>query len=88
VWWQDGEGTRELPAPVRQAYRQALPCAIGVVREAFSQVTAADAPFQAVPAAPQPPLPCHPDAVFSLNYLPWAGVLRQGGPIENGPPSR
>lgn len=83
VWWQDGEGTRELPAPVRQAYRQALPCAIGVVREAFSQVSAADAPFQAVPATPQLPLPCHPDAVFSLPYLPWAGVLRQGGPFEN-----
>jgi hypothetical protein len=75
VWWQDGEGLHDLPAPARQAYLQALPCAIGVVREAFRQVSAPGAPFAAVPAPPQPPVPCHPDAVFELRYLPWAGQL-------------
>jgi hypothetical protein len=75
VWWQDGEGIYELPPPARQAYLQALPCAIGVVREAFRQVSAPGAPFAAVSAPPQPPVPCHPDAVFELRYLPWAGPL-------------
>lgn len=76
VWWQDGEGVAELPAVVRRAYRQAVPCPVGIVREAFRQTSAAGAPFKAVPAPPQPPLPCHPNAVFALQYLPWAAELR------------
>ncbi|WP_031325838.1 DUF4434 family protein, partial [Pseudomonas taiwanensis] len=39
VWWQDGAGTGRLPALVRQGYEQALPCRVGVVREAFRQVS-------------------------------------------------
>ncbi|WP_070086551.1 DUF4434 family protein, partial [Pseudomonas sp. NBRC 111141] len=39
VWWQDGAGTGRLPPLVRQGYEQALPCRIGVVREAFRQVS-------------------------------------------------
>lgn len=76
VWWQDGAGVAELPALVRQAYLQALPCPIGVVREAFRQVSPPGAPFAAVAATPQPPAPCHPSAVFALQYLPWAEALR------------
>lgn len=76
VWWQDGAGTGELPALVRQAYQEAVPCPVGIVREAFRQTSAPGAPFQAVPAPPQPPLPCHPNAVFALQYLPWAGALK------------
>jgi hypothetical protein len=80
VWWQDGEGIAELPALVRRAYLQALPCPVGIVREAFRQTSAAGAPFTAVPAPPQAPLPCHPNAVFALQYLPWAGALRPSPP--------
>jgi hypothetical protein len=75
VWWQDGEGIAELPAVVRRAYLQAVPCPVGIVREAFRQTSAAGAPFKAVPATPQPALACHPNAVFALQYLPWAGAL-------------
>jgi hypothetical protein len=80
VWWQDGEGIAELPALVRRAYLQALPCPVGIVREAFRQTSAAGAPFTAVPAPPQPPVACHPNAVFALQYLPWAGALRPSPP--------
>jgi hypothetical protein len=84
VWWQDGEGIADLPALVRRAYLQAVPCPVGIVREAFRQTSAAGAPFTAVPATPQPPLACHPNAVFSLQYLPWATALRPTPP----PPRR
>ena len=77
VWWQDGEGIAELPALVRQAYLQALPCPVGIVREAFRQTSAAGAPVKAVPAPPQPPVACHPNAVFALQYLPWAVALSE-----------
>jgi hypothetical protein len=80
VWWQDGEGIAELPALMRQTYLQALPCPVGIVREAFRQTSAAGAPFTAVPATPQPPVACHPNAVFALQYLPWAGALRPSPP--------
>ena len=80
VWWQDGEGIAELPALMRQTYLQALPCPVGIVREAFRQTSAAGAPFTAVPAPPQPPVACHPNAVFALQYLPWAGALRPSPP--------
>jgi hypothetical protein len=84
VWWQDGEGIAELPALVRRAYLQAVPCPVGIVREAFRQTSTAGAPFTAVPATPQPPLACHPNAVFALQYLPWATALRPTPP----PPRR
>jgi hypothetical protein len=84
VWWQDGEGIAELPALMRQTYLQALPCPVGIVREAFRQTSAAGAPFTAVPAPPQPPVACHPNAVFALQYLPWATGLRPTPP----PPRR
>jgi len=77
VWWQDGEGIAELPPPIRTEYRDALPCPIGIVREAFRQTSAPGAPFSAVPASPQPAVPCHPNAVFELRYLPWAAPLSQ-----------
>lgn len=80
VWWQDGEGIGELPALVRRTYLQAVPCPVGIVREAFRQTSATGAPFTAVPAPPQPPLLCHPNAVFALQYLPWAGALRPSPP--------
>jgi len=82
VWWQDGQGTAELPALVRQAYATALPCPVGVIREAFRELSTPPAPFVAVPAVPQPPLPCHPNAVFALQYLPWAGALRPSPPAS------
>ncbi|MQG92188.1 DUF4434 family protein [Pseudomonas sp. MN1F] len=78
VWWQDGAGTGRLPALVRQRYEQALPCRVGVVREAFRQVSAAGQTFRAEPAEPKLNAGCHAEAVFALRYRPWArGVLPQ-----------
>ncbi|MGQ7247823.1 DUF4434 domain-containing protein [Halomonas sp. V046] len=77
VWWQDGEGTQALMPAVRHAYRQALPCQVGIIGEAFSQRSAEDEPFHAIPAAPRTDAAdCHPRATFSLRYLPWARILR------------
>jgi len=76
VWWQDGAGTGRLPALVRQGYEQALPCRVGVVREAFRQVSAAGQAFRAGPAEPKLASGCHAEAVFALRYRPWArGIL-------------
>jgi hypothetical protein len=78
VWWQDGAGTGRLPVLVRQGYEQALPCRVGVVREAFRQVSAPDQAFRAEPAEPRLGSGCHAEAVFALRYRPWAqGVLPQ-----------
>ncbi|MDH0730905.1 DUF4434 family protein [Pseudomonas sichuanensis] len=76
VWWQDGVGTGRLPPLVRQAYEQALPCRVGIVREAFRQVSAPGQAFRAEPAQPMLTGGCHTEAVFALRYRPWAkGVL-------------
>jgi len=72
VWWQDGAGTGRLPALVRQRYEQALPCRVGVVREAFRQVSAPGQGFRAEPAEPALAGGCHAEAVFALRYRPWA----------------
>ncbi|MFJ4065763.1 DUF4434 family protein [Pseudomonas sp. NPDC089996] len=78
VWWQDGAGTGRLPPLVRKGYEQALPCRVGVVREAFRQVSAAGQAFRAEPAEPRLNAGCHAEAVFALRYRPWArGVLPQ-----------
>lgn len=78
VWWQDGAGTGRLPALVRDRYEQALPCRVGVVREAFRQVSASGQVFKAQPAEPKRGTGCHAEAVFDLRYRPWArGVLPQ-----------
>ena len=76
VWWQDGAGTGRLPALVGDRYEQALPCRVGVVREAFRQVSAPGEVFKAQPADPKRGTGCHAEAVFDLRYRPWArGVL-------------
>lgn len=75
VWWQDGAGTGRLPALVRQQYAAALPCEVGIIREAFRQVSQEGEPFRAVPAQPGTGAGCHAEAVFALNYRPWAKVL-------------
>ncbi|MGE7989540.1 DUF4434 family protein [Pseudomonas sp. NPDC089554] len=76
VWWQDGVGTGRLPAMVRQGYESALPCSVGIVREAFRQVSGEGQPFHAEPAEPTAGSGCHAEAVFDLRYRPWArGVL-------------
>lgn len=76
VWWQDGAGTGALPALVRQAYASALPCSVGIVREAFRQTSAAGQPFRAEPAVPSTDSTgCHPSAVFEVRYRPWGKVL-------------
>lgn len=75
VWWQDGAGTGRLPMQVRQGYEQALPCRVGIVREAFRQVSAPDQPFRAEPAQPALVGGCHAEAVFALRYRPWARAL-------------
>lgn len=76
VWWQDGTGTGRLPALVREHYANALPCSIGIVREAFRQVSAAGQAFSAEPFALQTAATgCHPVAVFSLRYRPWGKVI-------------
>lgn len=76
VWWQDGVGTARLPAIVRSGYANALPCQVGIVREAFRQVSTEGQPFRAEPAPSQATAgDCHPSAVFSLRYLPWGRVI-------------
>lgn len=76
VWWQDGAGTGALPPLVRQAYANALPCSVGIVREAFRQTSTSGQPFRAEPAAPSTvSTGCHANAVFSLRYRPWGKVL-------------
>ncbi|MGE8065017.1 DUF4434 family protein [Pseudomonas sp. NPDC089569] len=76
VWWQDGAGTRRLPPLVLDGYASALPCSVGIVREAFRQVSADGAPFRAEPASLNTsPAGCHATAVFSLRYRPWGKVI-------------
>ncbi|MGE8329371.1 DUF4434 family protein [Pseudomonas urmiensis] len=75
VWWQDGAGTGRLPALVRQGYEQALPCRVGIVREAFRQTSVPGQPFRAEPAPPALSGGCHAQAVFALRYRPWAQGL-------------
>ncbi|MFJ4156794.1 DUF4434 family protein [Pseudomonas sp. NPDC089752] len=78
VWWQDGAGTGRLPAMVRQRYEQALPCRVGVVREAFRQVSGSGEAFRAQGTKPRLTGGCHVEAVFALRYRPWArGILSQ-----------
>ena len=72
VWWQDGAGTGRLAPLVRQGYEQALPCRVGIVREAFRQVSKPGQPFRAEPAQPALSRGCHAEAVFALRYRPWA----------------
>ncbi|MDU9392960.1 DUF4434 domain-containing protein [Pseudomonas sp. zfem002] len=75
LWWQDGEGTGRLPAEVREHYANVLPCEVGIIREAFRQVSKDGEPFRAVPMKPGTGAGCHAEAVFALNYRPWAKVL-------------
>lgn len=76
VWWQDGAGTDRLPAFVRSGYANALPCSVGIVQEAFRQVSSSGNPFRAEPATVSAAVPaCHPSAVFSLRYRPWGKVI-------------
>ena len=90
VWWQDGAGTGRLPLLVRNGYTAALPCSIGIVHEAFRQVSATGQPFRAEPASPQTSSAgCHPTAVFSLRYRPWGKVIldnqrtHKGNDVQN-----
>ena len=76
VWWQDGAGTGKLSPLVRNGYASALPCSVGIVREAFRQVSSEGQPFRAEPAVPDAASTgCHVSAVFSLRYRPWARVI-------------
>ena len=75
LWWQDGAGTGRLSPLVRQRYIAALPCEVGIIREAFRQVSREGEAFRAEPMAPALGASCHADAVFALNYRPWASVL-------------
>lgn len=76
VWWQDGAGTGRLAPLVRTGYAGELPCSVGIVREAFRQVSRDGQPFRAEPSAPDvTSTGCHPNAVFSLRYRPWGQVI-------------
>ena len=75
LWWQDGVGTGALTPLVRLAYVSALPCKVGIIREAFRQVSAEGEPFMAIPGSPSAWPPCHSTAVFELRYRPWAKTL-------------
>ncbi|WP_248740614.1 DUF4434 family protein [Pseudomonas kribbensis] len=76
VWWQDGAGTGRLPVLVRNGYASALPCSVGIVREAFRQVSREGEAFRAEPATPDATSTgCHQSAVFSLRYRPWGQVI-------------
>lgn len=83
VWWQDGRGTRALAPEVLDAYRGALSCRIGIVNEAFEQISQNTQDFSARPRPPADDAGCHPRAVFSLRYRPWGAPLlerlRSGG---------
>ncbi|WP_166225498.1 DUF4434 family protein [Pseudomonas atagonensis] len=90
VWWQDGAGTGRLAPLVRNGYASALPCSVGIVREAFRQVSSEGQPFRAEPAAPDASQTgCHPGATFSLRYRPWGRVIldnqrnHQGSDVQN-----
>ncbi|ALM53297.1 DUF4434 domain-containing protein [Halomonas huangheensis] len=77
VWWQDGHGTHSLDPALRATYEQDLACNIGIVREAFNTLSAPHETFRAEPAQPHTdPNSCHPQVVFSLRYMSWAGALR------------
>jgi hypothetical protein len=75
VWWQDGRGTGDLSADILEVYRGALSCRIGIVAEAFRQVSNSCQRFVAIPAVPRFDTGCHRRAVFSLRYLPWGAPL-------------
>jgi hypothetical protein len=76
VWWQDGAGTGRLSPLVRNSYASALPCSVGIVREAFRQVSREGEQFRAEPASPDATSTgCHQNAVFSLRYRPWGSVI-------------
>lgn len=76
LWWQDGAGTGRLPPVVREGYAAELPCSVGIVREAFRQVSAPGAAFRAEPASLSAmSTGCHASAVFSLRYRPWGKVI-------------
>ncbi len=90
VWWQDGAGTARLAPLVRNGYATALPCSVGIVREAFHQVSREGQPFRAEPASPDASSPgCHQSAVFSLRYRPWGKAIldnqrkHQGSDVQN-----
>ncbi|MCU0070683.1 DUF4434 family protein [Pseudomonas koreensis] len=90
VWWQDGAGTGRMPLLVRNGYASALPCSVGIVREAFRQVSRKGEPFRAEPASPDATSTgCHQNAVFSLRYRPWGKVIldnqrkHQGSNVQN-----
>ncbi|MDR7285989.1 hypothetical protein J2X84_004849 [Pseudomonas corrugata] len=90
VWWQDGAGTGRLPALVRQSYASALPCPVGIVREAFRQVSVEGQPFRAQPSTPDATSAgCHPTSVFSLRYRPWGKLIldnqhnNRAGDVQN-----
>ncbi|KZR84941.1 hypothetical protein MITS9509_02803 [Synechococcus sp. MIT S9509] len=72
VWWQDGSGVGDLSPLILQAYYKALPCAVGVVSEAFVRIPNQGGSFSAKYAPPADYDPCHPASTFSLRYLPWA----------------
>jgi hypothetical protein len=49
---------------------------VGIVYEAYRQVSAEGQPFRAEPATPDASTEgCHPTAVFSLRYRPWGQVI-------------
>lgn len=71
VWWQDGSGANDLPAPTLEVYHNELPCAVSVVREAFVKISGTDEPFAAKHSPPRNYDSCHSNAIFSLRYMPW-----------------
>lgn len=81
VWVQDGAGVGQLTGRERRHYLDELDCDIGIIHEAFEQLSAPDAEFEARPR----PLSenqfdgCHPSLVFSLRYLPAGELLLQHG---------
>ncbi|MDT8449917.1 MAG: DUF4434 domain-containing protein [Wenzhouxiangellaceae bacterium] len=80
VWVQDGAGTGRLTAAQRDLYLDRLDCSIGIVHEAFVQVSGEGESFAAEARAPELPDAgdCHAPLVFSLRYLPQG--LRLPGP--------
>ena len=67
--------TTVLATSALARYRAELPCTVGLSHEAFRQTSAPGQPFSAEPSEPHADSGCHPRALFSLRYRPWASLL-------------
>lgn len=78
LWVQDGAGVKQLTSRERALYLELLDCRIGIIREAFEQISAPEEPFSARPRAPDASVDvadCHETLHFSLRYIAPGNTL-------------